>query len=70
MIERAKKRQKKERRQNFDGEIETMPLIYSSYAIITKMEDKKKIVEKLRLQYQDEYKKLRRMKSIRSVNIA
>ena len=70
MIERAKKRQKKLRRQNFDGEIETMPLIYSSYAIITKMEDKKKIVEKLRLQYQDEYKKLRRMKNIRSANIA
>lgn len=70
MIKRAKKEQKKERRQSYDGEIETMPLIYSSYAIITEMEDKKKIVEKLRLQYQEEYDKLHWMKNIRSVNIA
>ena len=58
MIKRAKEGQKKERRQSYDGEIETMPLIYSSYAIITEMEDKKKIVEKLKLQYQEEYEKL------------
>lgn len=64
MIKRAKKEQKKERRQSYDGEIETMPLIYSSYAIITEMEDKKKIVEKLRLQYQEEYDKLTWMKNI------
>jgi hypothetical protein len=70
MIKRAKKGQKKERRQSSDGEIETMPLIYSSYAIITEMEDTKKIVEKLRLQYQEEYDKLHWMKNIRSVNIA
>jgi hypothetical protein len=70
MIKRAKKGQKKERRQSYDGEIETMPLIYSSYAIITELEDTKKIVEKLRLQYQEEYDKLHWMKNIRSVNIA
>ena len=64
MIKRAKKEQKKERRQSYDGEIETMPLIYSSYAIITEMEDKKKIVEKLRFQYQEEYDKLTWMKNI------
>ena len=64
MIKRAKKEQKKERRHSYDGEIETMPLIYSSYAIITDMEDKKKIVEKLRLQYQEEYDKLTWMKNI------
>ena len=58
MIKRAKKGQKKERRNYDDGEIGTMPLIYSSYAIITEMEDKKEIVEKLRLQYQEEYDKL------------
>ena len=59
MIKRAKKGQKKERQQNYDDdEIGTMPLIYSSYAIITEMEDKKEIVEKLRLQYQEEYDKL------------
>ena len=58
MIKRAKKGQKKARRQSYEGEIETMPLIYSSYAIITEMEDKKKIVEKLKLQYQEEYDKL------------
>jgi hypothetical protein len=59
MIKRAKKGQKKERRQSYDdGEIGTMPLIYSSYAIITEMEDKKEIVKKLRLQYREEYDKL------------
>lgn len=59
MIKRAKKGQKKERRQSYDdGEIGNMPLIYSSYAIITEMEDKKEIVEKLRLQYREEYDKL------------
>jgi hypothetical protein len=58
MIKRAKKGQKKERWQSYDGKLETMPLIFSSYAIITEMEDKKKIVEKLRLQYQEEYDKL------------
>jgi hypothetical protein len=66
----VQKKDKKERRQSSDGEIETMPLIYSSYAIITEMEDTKKIVEKLRLQYQEEYDKLHWMKNIRSVNIA
>ena len=58
MIKCAKKGQKKERRQCYDGEIETMPLIYSSYAIITEMKDKKKIVEQLKLRYQEEYDKL------------
>jgi hypothetical protein len=58
MTKSAKKGQKKARRQSYEGEIETMPLIYSSYAIITEMEDKKKIVEKLKLQYQEEYEKL------------
>jgi hypothetical protein len=56
MIKRAKKG-KKERQQIFD-EIETMPLIYSSYAIITEIENKKKIVEQLKLRYQEEYDKL------------
>lgn len=58
MIKCAKKRQKKVRQQRFD-EIEATPLIYSSYAIITESEDKKEIVEKLKLQYQEEYDKLR-----------
>ena len=59
MIKRAKKGQKKERWQsNDDCQIGTMPLIFSSYAIITEIEDTKKIVEKLRLQYQEEYEKL------------
>jgi hypothetical protein len=53
----ARKGQKKVRQQRFD-EIETTPLIYSSYAIITENEDKKEIVEKLKLQYQEEYDKL------------
>jgi hypothetical protein len=58
LIKCARKGQKRERQQSYDGEIETMPLIFSSYAIITEMEDKKKIVEKLKLQYQEEYDKL------------
>ena len=54
-----KKDKKKRDGQGYDdGEIGTMPLIYSSYAIITEMEDKKEIVEKLRLQYREEYDKL------------
>jgi hypothetical protein len=59
----CKKRTKKERRESYFSEIETMPLPYSSYAIITEVEDKKKIVEKLRLQYQEEYDKLHWMKN-------
>ena len=54
----CKKGQKSEERQRFD-EIETTPLIYSSYAIMTESEDKKEIVQKLKLQYQKEYDKLR-----------
>ena len=57
MIKRPKKGQKKVRKQRFDV-IEITPLIYSSYAIITESEDKKEIVEKLKLQYQEEYDKL------------
>ena len=57
MIKCAKKGQKKVKKQRFD-EIETKPLIYSSYAIITESEDKKEIVENLKLQYQEEYDKL------------
>jgi hypothetical protein len=58
MLKSAKRGQKKVRQQRFD-EIETTSLIYSSYAIITENEDKKEIVEKLKLQYQEEYDKLR-----------
>ena len=58
MIKPPKKGQKKVRKQKFD-EIETMPLINSSYAIIMESEDKKEIVKKLKLQYHKEYDKLR-----------
>lgn len=57
MIKRPKKGQRV-RNQRFD-EIETTSFIYSSYAIITESENKKEIVEKLKLQYQEEYDKLR-----------
>jgi hypothetical protein len=58
MIKHPKKGQKKERLQNFEG-IEMMPFIYSSYAIITEIESKKKIIQRLKLQYQEEHDKLR-----------
>jgi len=42
--------------QRFD-EIEAPPLIHSRYAIITEIEDKKEIIEKLKFQYQEAYDK-------------
>jgi hypothetical protein len=57
MIRHVKKGNKK-RSQRFD-EIETTPFIYSSYAIITEIENKKKIIQRLKLQYQEEHDKLR-----------
>jgi hypothetical protein len=58
LYDKCAKKDKKVRKQRFD-EIETTPLIYSGYAIMTESEDKKEIVEKLKLQYQKEYDKLR-----------
>ena len=57
MIKCVKKGQEKVRQQKFD-EIEMMALIDSSYAIITERDYKKEIIEKLKLQYQEEYDKL------------
>lgn len=57
MIKHTKNRQKEESPQGEDN-LENMPLLYASSAIITENEDRKKIIETLILQYREEYNKL------------
>jgi hypothetical protein len=56
-IKYTKNRQKEEGPQGYDN-LENTPLLYASSAVITEIEDRKKIIEILILQYREEYNKL------------
>jgi hypothetical protein len=57
MIKEAKSKQKKNQR-DYD-QLENKTLLYASSAFITEIKDKKEVVKILKLQYQEEYNKLR-----------